>query len=174
MDDGLGNWPLLALAIRAKAFREALVACCWYNDFLHFLVRGLRVSIISSNIFSLPTPFLYRCNVLHYHTRLSRLYLRAFKGQAQTPAFYILFSDVGYFDGPMTWQGGDIGIAAADECIALMLGVGMIGEAILQFPDAYASITDSAHLYVVTTTHTPVRIIASAASLLTEVPLELL
>lgn len=130
-------------------------------------------TLISSNIFNLPTPILYRCHVLHYHTRLSRLYLRAYKGQSQTPAFYLLFSDVGYFDGPMTWQGADFGIAESEVCIALMLSVGMIGEAILQFPDAYASITDTARLYVVTTTHTPVRLIASAVSLLTEIPSEL-
>lgn len=131
------------------------------------------MTLISTNIFNLPTPILHRCHVLHYHTRLSRLYLRGYKGQSQTPAFYLLFSDVGYFDGPMTWQGADFGMAPAEDCIALMLSVGMIGEAILQFPDAYASITETAHLYIVTTTHTPVRIIASAGSLLTDIPPEL-
>lgn len=111
--------------------------------------------------------------MLHYHTRLSRLYIRAFKLMQQEAAFYLLFSDVGYFEGPMTWEGANFTIAPHDDCIQLMLRVGMIGEAILQFPDAYASITEAAHLYEVRTTHTPVRIIASATTLLTDLPGEL-
>lgn len=116
----------------------------------------------------------YRVAVLHYHARLSRLYLRAFRGQAQQESFYFLFSDVGYFEGPMSWQGADFGIAGHQDCIDLMLETGLIGEAVLQFPDAYAAITDTARLYVVTTTHTPVAIIASSATLLTDVPVGLL
>jgi hypothetical protein len=116
---------------------------------------------------------LYRCHVHRYFSGLSRLYIRVFKGQQTIPAFYLLFSDVGYYEGPISWQGADFDIAPEDDCIALMLKVGMVGEAILQFPDAYASITETAKLYIVTTTHTPVRFIAGGASLLTDIPNEL-
>lgn len=128
---------------------------------------------MADNLFNLPAPLLYRCHVLYYHTRLSRLYLRAFKGQQQAPAFYLLFSDVGYFEGPMTWQGADFSLASHDDCVALLLRTGMIGEAVLQFPDAYATITETARLYTVRTTHTPVQIIASSATMLMDLPADL-
>lgn len=116
---------------------------------------------------------LYHCHTHRYFSGLSRLYIRVFKQRQENAAFYLLFSDVGYFEGPVTWQGADFGIEDDDTCIELMLRTGLIGEAILQFPDAYASITETARLFIVRTTHTPVRIIASSASLLTDVPPEL-
>jgi hypothetical protein len=127
----------------------------------------------SSNIFNLPTPMLYQCHTHRYFSGLSRLYIRVFKQRQENAAFYLLFSDVGYFEGPVSWQGADFGIEDAETCINLMLRTGLIGEAILQFPDAYASITENAKLFIVRTTHTPIRIIASSASLLTDVPPEL-
>lgn len=127
-----------------------------------------------SNIFNITGPAQYRCQVLHYHARLSRLYLRVFKGAAEQPAFYLLFTDVAYLDCPVTWQGADFRIAASDECIALMLETGLIGKAILQFPGAYASLTDYARLYIATTPGRPVRLIANSAALLTGLPENLL
>jgi hypothetical protein len=125
---------------------------------------------MQTNIFNLPTPILYRCHVHRYYSGLSRVYLRVFKGNEQVPAFYVLFSDVGYFEGAVTWQGADFGIAPKEDAIELMLKVGMIGEAVLQFPDAYAAITETANLYVVRTTHSPVRMIAGSATLLPDIP----
>src|SRR5690606_13316611 len=121
----------------------------------------------------LPNPMLYRCHTHRYFSGLSRLYIRVFKEHQEAAAFYLLFSDVGYFEGPVSWQGADFGIADDNTCIELMLRTGLVGEAILQFPDAYAAITEHAKLYIITTTHTPVKLIASSASLLTEVPPEL-
>jgi len=125
---------------------------------------------MAENIFNLTAPMRYRCHVHHYHSRLSRLYLRVFEDQAQIPAFYLLFSDVGYVEGPINWQGADIAIAPHQDCIDLMLATGMIGPAVLQFPDAYAAITDSARLYVITTTKTPVKVIGSSAARLATLP----
>ncbi|HEX2618881.1 MAG TPA: hypothetical protein VHL11_02010 [Phototrophicaceae bacterium] len=126
-----------------------------------------------TNIFNLPNPMLYRCHVHRYFNGLSRLYIRVFKGHDSAPTFYLLFSDLGYYEGPITWEGADFGIATHHECITLMLQVGLIGEAILQFPDAYAAITETAKLYVVRTLHTPVRFIAGSATLLPDIPAEL-
>ena len=56
---------------------------------------------------------------------------------------------------------------------ARRLHTGLVGEAILQYPDAYAAITEHSTLYVIRTTHTPVKLIASSATLLTELPPEL-
>lgn len=126
-----------------------------------------------TNIFNLTTPTLYRCHIYRYYSGLSRVYLRVFKGQQEIPAFYILFSDVGYIEAPINWQSADFRIAPAEECIALMLKTGLVGEAILTFPDAYAALTDTAKLYWVETPHTPVRLIAGSVALLPDLPADL-
>lgn len=125
----------------------------------------------STNIFNITDPHVYRCQLLHYHNRLSRLYLSVFKGQATVPVFYLLFTDVAYVDCPVNWQGADFGIAPAEACIALMLEAGLIGQAILKFPNAYASITDYANLYIAQgSPQRPVRLIASSANLVRHLP----
>ncbi len=124
-------------------------------------------------IFEIKAPQLYRCQVYRYFNGLSRLYLSVFKPQQNIPSFFLLFSDVGYFEGPVNWQSVDFYAAPSQECIALMLKTGMIGEAILQFPDAYASITDSAHLYTVDSPESRIKIIASSASMLESIPANL-
>jgi len=129
-----------------------------------------------TNIFNITNPDLYRCQILHYHNRLSRLYLAVFKGndRAVPPVFYLLFSDVGYFDCPVTWQGAGFDIAPPDDCIQLLLDTGLVGSAILRFPNAYASITDHARLYVATTaTERPIRIIANSANMVHDLPAQL-
>jgi hypothetical protein len=121
-------------------------------------------------MFDIKAPQLYRCQVYRYFSGLSRLYLSVFKPQQTTPAFYVLFSDVGYFEGPMGWESLDFQIAPSDECIALLLQTGIIGQAVLQFPDAYAAITDTARLYTLQTEKTRVRIIAGSVTMLDSVP----
>lgn len=128
---------------------------------------------MSDNVFDIRNPMLYRCSVHRYHSTVSRLYLRLYRGQEQAPAFYILFPDVGYFEGPMTWQGADFRIESHEECVQLMLQTGLVGEAILQFPDAYAAITTHVHLYTVRTTAAPVRLIAGEGIKLQSLPPEL-
>ncbi len=128
----------------------------------------------SANVFNITRPEAYRCQVHHYHSRVSRLYLRVFKGQAQQPDFYLLFADVAYFECPVNWQGADFHIATHDDCIELMLEAGLVGPAILRFPGAYASLTDYTRLYIVQTAAKPVRIIAGSAALMRELPTDLL
>jgi hypothetical protein len=122
------------------------------------------------NIFNITQPERYRCQIAHYHKRLSRLYLSVYKEQQTTPAFYLLFSDTAYFECPVNWQGADFGVASEDACIQLMLEVGLIGQAILQFPGAYASITEHARLYEVATNKRPIRFIANSATMLRQLP----
>lgn len=122
------------------------------------------------NIFQLNAPMMYRCHVHRYYNGLSRLYIRVFKGQATIPAFYLLFSDVGYWEGAINWQGANVSIAESQTCVDLMLASGMIGQAVLQFPDAYASLTDHVRLYVFETPTRPVKIIAGSATLLLDLP----
>lgn len=130
----------------------------------------------ATNIFNITEPELYRCQILHYHNRLSRLYVAVYKGtdRAAPALFYLLFSDVGYFDCPVSWQGANFSIAPSDDCIQLMLEAGLIGQAILQFPNAYASITDYARLYVgKSSTERPIRIVANSANMVQELPKDL-
>ncbi len=127
----------------------------------------------SLNAFNITNPERYRCQIFHYHRKLSRLYLSVYKGQRTGPAFYILFSDVAYIEAPMSWLCADFDIADKQDCIALMLEVGLVGEAVHQFPDAYASITEYARLYRVRSTHSQIRIIASSASILPTIPAEI-
>ena len=127
----------------------------------------------SQNIFNITEPAHYRCQRYHYHSRLSRLYVRIAKAQSDQTAFFVLFSDVGYIEAPINWQGADFTIAQPDDCIALLLETGLIGQAILQFPGAYASITDHARLYTVPEASHPIRIIASSASILQRLPADL-
>lgn len=127
-----------------------------------------------TNIFNITDADQYRCQVHHYHSRLSRLYLRVYKGQAEVPVFYLLFSDVAYFDCPVNWQGADFYIADGDDCIALMLETGLVGRAILQFPNAYASITDYARLYMAeTNAQRSIKIVANSANMVRSLPTEL-
>ena len=127
----------------------------------------------SENVFNISRPKRYRCQIFHYHRKLSRLYLSVYQGQASQPAFYILFSDVAYIDAPMTWTSAQFHIAEKSDCINLMIQTGLIGESIRQFPQAYAAITDSAKLYVVPTAPHKIRIIASSASLMRKLPAEI-
>jgi hypothetical protein len=129
--------------------------------------------VLAAPAFDIPSPQLYRCQVYRYFSGLSRLYVSAFKPYQTTPAFFLLFSDVAYFEGPMGWESADFRHAPHDECVALLLEAGIIGEAVRQFPDAYAAITEAANLYVVRAPHTCVRVIAGSAALLPEIPASL-
>jgi len=130
----------------------------------------VKMDVGSENIFNITQPERYRCQMIHYHNRLSRLYISVMKEQNPAPAFYLLFSDVGYMDCPVNWQGVNFRIAQSEECLELMLSVGIIGQAILQFPNAYASITDYARLFIMETSQQPIRIIASGATQLRQLP----
>jgi hypothetical protein len=124
----------------------------------------------ATNIFNITHPETYRCQILHYHAKLSRLYVRVTQENRDTPVFYLLFTDVGYLECPTAWQGANFSIGTQDDCIALMLEVGMIGQAILRFPNAYASITEVARLYTVAPPNTTLRFIASSATMLQQLP----
>lgn len=122
------------------------------------------------SVFKITDSRQYRCQVYRYFSGLSRLYLSVFKPNQAAPAFYILFSDVAYFEGPVNWQSVDFYIGASEDCLDLLLKTGIIGPAVLQFPNAYATITDAVRLYLVDTPNSQIRIIASSAARLDSVP----
>ena len=127
----------------------------------------------SRNAFNITDPKRYRCQVHHYHRKLSRLYLSVYKGARNEPAFYLLFTDVAYIDAPMSWSSAEFDIAEHGACIDLLLNLGLVGEAIRQFPDAYAAITDYARLYQARSANNIIRIVASSAAILQDIPAEI-
>ena len=127
----------------------------------------------SRNVFNITRPSHYRCQIFHYHRKLSRLYLSVYQGGRNLPSLYILFSDVAYIEAPMSWEGAEFDIASKVACIELMIRVGLVGPAVQQFPDAYASITAYARLYQVQTANGLIRIIASSGTILKRIPAEI-
>ena len=128
---------------------------------------------MSDNVLKLATPTLYRCQVYRYFSGLSRLYLSVFKPNQTVPAFYVLFSDVAYFEGPMGWESAAFYTEDKDTCVDLLLRTGIIGPAILQFPDAYAPITETVRLYTVDSAHSQIKIVASSIARLESVPADI-
>ncbi|MEO0562847.1 MAG: hypothetical protein AAF125_12120 [Chloroflexota bacterium] len=122
----------------------------------------------------IETPVLYRCNVFRYHSGLSRLYVRVFKGLAQAPSFYLFFSDVGYFEGPMNWKGADLRRAPSADCLSLMQTVGLVEDFMLDDPETRLALAEAAHLYVFRTSQTEVRLIAGEVVRLQDVPEDLI
>jgi len=120
------------------------------------------------NIFKLEAPKLYRCNVHLYNSNLSQLHIRVFRGLNTTPNFYLLFTDVGYFEGPMNWQNADFTRESGEACLALMLQTGMVQNINLDDPDTRQALAEAAFLYTVKTSTTTIRIIAGSAVRLTE------
>lgn len=131
------------------------------------------MSSIQRNLFRLTEPERYRCQVLHYHKRLSRLYLSIFLPNDEQNAIALLFADVAYFDCPVNWQSANFTLRPDEECVALLLETGLIGEAVLHFPGAYASLTEHVHLYEVPGEKRSVRIIAGSVTRLQQIPAEL-
>ncbi|MEM6284374.1 MAG: hypothetical protein AAF787_19435 [Chloroflexota bacterium] len=127
---------------------------------------------MSDNHFNIKAPNLYRCNMYRYSSTLSKLYIRVFKGMSVAPSFYLFFSDVGYFEGPMNWEGADFQRQESDACIALMRRVGMVQDFLLDDPETREALMESAHLYTVQTQHTTIRIVAGEAVMLADVPPE--
>ncbi len=124
-------------------------------------------------IFKIATPEVYRCNILRYDTRLSKIYVRAFNGMSDDPSFYLLFTDVGYFEGPLNWQGAGLYKLQADECLQLMVDVGLVADFMLDDPDTLSVLKETANLYEFRTKFRPVRLIAGDVVMRHEVPADL-
>jgi len=131
----------------------------------------------ASNVFNFSQPERYRCQVHHYHRKLSRLYLSVYAGARPQPALYLLFTDLAYLQAPMSWVGAQFDIAMPESCIALMLEAGLLGAAFRDFPAAYHSVTAYTRLYqaraLPESAVQAVQIIASSASILQRIPPEL-
>ncbi len=117
-------------------------------------------------------PKRYSCNVFRYHSSLSRLYIRVFEGLKDAPSFYLLFTDVGYFEGPMNWRGVDFVRADAEDCLSLMVATGMVDDMMLDDLDTRQALAEAAYLYTLQTGHSRIRIIAGEAVKLQNLPAE--
>ncbi len=125
-----------------------------------------------SPIFEIKTPEVYRCNILRYDTRLSKIYVRAFNGMSDDPSFYLLFTDVGYFEGPLNWQGAAIYKASSELCLKLMVDVGMVADFMMDDPDTLAALKETANLYLFKTKFRPIQLVAGNVVMRNNVPPE--
>lgn len=123
-----------------------------------------------NRVFDIQTPGIYKCNVFRYHSGLSKLYIRVFKSANSAPSFYIFFSDVGYFEGPMNWTSVDLRMAPPSQCLDLMRDTGLVEDFMLDDEDTRQALADATHLYVIQTAHTTIRIIAGEAVMLNDAP----
>lgn len=133
------------------------------------MVNGTQPTA-ATNLFGFDTPSDCRCNVYRYHSGLSRLYIRVFKGMSEEPLCYLLFSDVGYYEGPFNWQGADFQRGHPDDCLQLMGDAGLVENIMLDDPDTRAALAEAVHLYRVETGFQPVQIIAGDAIRLEAAP----
>ncbi len=115
-------------------------------------------------IFGLQQPETYRCNIHRYESRLSRLYVRALRDG--TPPKYLLFSDVGYYDGPMTWEGAGFVIAPQDEALGLLKYV--VPAAALDDFEIRRALLQTVSLYTVKTPLATVRVLAGGTARIDE------
>jgi hypothetical protein len=113
-------------------------------------------------IFKIAKPESYRCNILRYDTKLSQIYVRAFKGASNDPGFYLIFTDVGYFEGPLNWQGAVLYKMPAKACLNLMLEAGMLADLKMDDPETQAAVAATANLYQFKTTFRPVQLIGGS------------
>lgn len=123
-----------------------------------------------TNIFEIEHPKIYRCNVLRYDSGLSRLYIRVFKGMSVAPSFYLFFSDVGYFEGPVNWEGVGFNIESSEKCLSLMVDTGMVRDIMLDDPDTRLALAEAAQLYTLQTPHSTIRIVAGSAVKMDKLP----
>lgn len=124
-------------------------------------------------IFKIASPEVYSCNILRYDTRLSKIYVRVFNVRNADPSFYLLFTDVGYFEGPLNWQGAGLYKAPAKSCLSLMVEVGMVKDFMLDDPDTLAALEETANLYQFKTKFRPVQLIAGNVVMRDKAPPEL-
>ncbi len=69
----------------------------------------------------ITNPSAYHCRVWSYLASHSQLLVRVHKGDFVTgDTFYLLFAEVLYFDGPMSWQGVTFHLGTSEECWELV------------------------------------------------------
>jgi hypothetical protein len=107
----------------------------------------------------------YHCRVWSYLASHSALLVRAYKEDFQTDdTWYLLFSGVVYFEGPITWVVVDFNFGSPNESLGLIRKSGAFGD----MPDDY--LLKHYHLFKIKTGNGEVKILASNISRGNEIP----
>lgn len=122
-----------------------------------FNQRLLEPAHGSSNVFALTQPDDYRVDVYHYQQRIGRLYLR-FSSARET--FFVQLSNVTFIEAPAKWQGANFTTASEADYATFIDERGIAINSLR---------ADAMRLYVLDG-RTTVRIIASTAHILDELP----
>lgn len=75
---------------------------------------------MSKNTFNLTNPDDYNCAILGYRHNHSMMLVRVSNDEIDSNAFFIVFSEVIYYEGPFQWNGCNFYLASEDECRELL------------------------------------------------------
>jgi len=121
----------------------------------------------------LTAPESYDCVVWSYLVSHSLLLVRALKDDSGTndemlasDLFYLLFSNVRYFEGGFAWQGINFDLGTSEECLQLMRLTN--GSKALDIPDE--AILKYYHLIKFSTPQGQIRVLASDIRKIAHVP----
>ena len=79
----------------------------------------------ADNVFGIENPEEYTCFIEKYSAGLSRLRIKAYKGQFEPEeAMNLFFGGVCYFEGHVVWQGVNFTVGEPSEALELMRKVG--------------------------------------------------
>lgn len=80
-----------------------------------------------ANIFGIQRPEMMACMVTEYKWNRQVLTVKLKRDQSPE-VFYLRFTRVEFFAGPMMWQGADFHIGNDADCLELLQLTGRIGE----------------------------------------------
>jgi hypothetical protein len=118
------------------------------------------MSVHLNNLLGLEAPHKYQCKVWGYVIGHSQMLLEVHPASEYDNRFYLLFSDVLYFEGPMRWDNVNLRLGTNEEREAIY--VRLYGP---KLDDIRLALEQTHHLYVFDGTGLPVRIIASGSYL---------
>jgi hypothetical protein len=124
-------------------------------------VPSQKLKSQAKNIFEIEDPEAYSCFIERYLAGLHRLWIRAYKGHLEGENTLTLYlGGVGYFEGPMGWQGANFTIGEPNELLDLMQKVEAIDDAAANQIDVSST---GLHLFKVKLPRSEIRIIATSA-----------
>jgi hypothetical protein len=112
---------------------------------------------VDEKLSTIINPEEYSCIVWRYHSSHSMLLIQLHKGDiVEGDVSYLMFGEVAYYEGQMSWKGAEFHIAPVDECIKLFQKLGWGKDDNIPIESYLAN----NRLYIFRNTKTAVRILA--------------
>jgi hypothetical protein len=122
--------------------------------------KALTMNYVINNFFELTDSQECACAVASYRINHSLMLVKVDNVKSEE-TFYLTFSGVLYFEGPLKWQGGNFCIETVDECEKLLRKIGY-GYAL--------HVLDKYRLFVVNLPSAEVKILALEAIKTVDIP----